>query len=846
MAQFVRGSAFLFFLLVVGAFALGQSTPSNIRHSAKTPTAATATQPDGTAPGPSQSENRDTPVAGFGTKLAQSVVGNTSDPDDHVRCFFTLRQLMELRPVPGVAKLTEADQSQVLTSVVEAVDSANDKELTADQKTKFIGVLAGDLDGQLVGKTPGEALATIMNILYQIKNKDQLLYESARDKSSIRQMILEEAGSEGNDFSQELQKKLDDPNANWFKPNDPGTTLSKLANLVANVPETRGKSISPPELTVRTRVAGTLNNASSGGSANSQLSGTVVSSVRDAINKLAPPADIGCAYQIMSWNQSRLLFGRSVANDFIAVQVTVRNLNAKEEFIVHNAMLSVDADINGAIGRYFEGADKISVEAYNNAGESLTARGIVGNSISAASALLSTLQPIVNVGNFSNAVAAFTGGGVPGWKTMSPDHQKDQLLLIANSGFSATYTTKTVVGKSGAATFYTWFPAKPFLQGWWLQDCAQSIVTVGDPPTKGASPPQVGVDLKRAQKVCASATTAGWKTIPFHKWSSISDDLFRDLSLAVVAGIHVQEDSKNKSSITDLKCPKNARGELDLSKASDGTLSCDLTGASLDKVAKLRLENAGNDVDPVRPEGTVTVSGDNTSAKTAFKVSDLASAPGDTYNVYAVGKDGSETATGQNVHLDLKTITLTGVEPGKIDLGSLPGKITLTGYNLNNLNKVCFSNESNPEKPASDVKKDSSKTQATLDPSSLKLSAGAWEIYLNDCSDSNDSKQKLTITGAAAPQISSFSPASAVPGQTVTIKGSNLLGATAVTFGGVEAKPLTLAADGSQLTVVVPSGAQSGTIGLTTPGGTGRKDGFKVLPKPKPAAQSKPPAKTPK
>jgi hypothetical protein len=323
--------------------------------------------------------------------------------------------------------------------------------------------------------------------------------------------------------------------------------------------------------------------------------------------------------------------------------------------------------------------------------------------------------------------------------------------------------------------------------------------------------------------------------------------LFRDLSLAVVAGIHVQEDSKNKSSITDLKCPKNPRGELDLSKASsDGTLTCDVSGDSLDKVAKLRLENASNGVDPVRPEGTVTVSGDNTTAKAGFKVSDLASAPGDTYNVYAVGKDGSETATGQNVHLDLKTITLAGVDPGKIDLGSLPGKIALTGYNLNNLNKLCFSNESASEKPTSDVKKDSSKTQATVDPSSLKVSAGVWEIYLNDCSDSNDSKQKLTVTGAAAPQISSVSPASAVPGQTITIKGSNLVGATAVVFGGVDAKPLNVAADGSQVTVVVPSGAQSGTVGLTTPGGTARKDGFKVLPKPKAAAQSKPPATTPK
>jgi hypothetical protein len=110
-------------------------------------------------------------------------------------------------------------------------------------------VLAGDLDGQLIGKTPGEALATIMNILYQIKSKEQLLYQSARDKSLIRQMTIEEAqsaGSEGDELSQELQKKLDDPTANWFQPNDPAKTLNKLSTLVASAPQTGTTSALPP------------------------------------------------------------------------------------------------------------------------------------------------------------------------------------------------------------------------------------------------------------------------------------------------------------------------------------------------------------------------------------------------------------------------------------------------------------------------------------------------------------------------------------------------------------------------------------------------------------------------
>jgi hypothetical protein len=641
-----------------------------------------------------------------------------------------------------------------------------------------------------VGKTPGEALATIMNTLYQITSK------------KVDDVVKS--------LSEKAKAKADESSAFW-KAGSPETQFNSLARILKDYPVDANKV------------------ATAAAEQSTVLTGTVASSARTAINKFMRPDDIGCGYQILTWNQARLLFGRSVANDYIAVQITVRNLNAKEEFIVHNAMLSVDTDIHGAVGQYFEGADKIEVEAYNTAGESLTARGIVGNSIAAAGTLLSTLQPIVDADNFSHAVAAFNGGVVPGWAKISPDHQKDQLLLIANSGFSATYTTKTVVGKSGAATFYTWFPAKPFLEGWWVQECAKKMVTMEVPIDK-IDRSQVGVDLKRAQAACKDATADTWKRRTYKDWSPTADQLFRDLSLAVVAGVHVLEGSKNKSAIAELKCPKNARGELDFLQAPpNGTLSCDLTGDNLDKIAKLRLENATNPVDPTRPEATVTVSGDSASAKAAFKVSDLAVATGDVYNVFSVSKDGSENATGQNIHLDQKTAVLTGVSPGSIDLSAPSAKLTITGYNLNNLTRVCFSNTEIDSKATFDVNRGSSKTQAALDVDSAKLSAGKWELYSNDRSQPAGGKVEMVVSGLPELQVDSFAPASAAPGQTVTIAGSHLSKVTSVTFGGVATKPTII--DDSKLTVAVPQGAKSGSIGVISSGKTKTKDGFKVLPK---------------
>jgi uncharacterized repeat protein (TIGR03803 family) len=69
------------------------------------------------------------------------------------------------------------------------------------------------------------------------------------------------------------------------------------------------------------------------------------------------------------------------------------------------------------------------------------------------------------------------------------------------------------------------------------------------------------------------------------------------------------------------------------------------------------------------------------------------------------------------------------------------------------------------------------------------------------------------------PVISSFTPASGPVGTKVTITGTGLTGATAVSFGGVKAIAFTVNS-GTQITATVPAGAKTGKIKVTTPGGT--------------------------
>ena len=74
------------------------------------------------------------------------------------------------------------------------------------------------------------------------------------------------------------------------------------------------------------------------------------------------------------------------------------------------------------------------------------------------------------------------------------------------------------------------------------------------------------------------------------------------------------------------------------------------------------------------------------------------------------------------------------------------------------------------------------------------------------------------------PAITSFTPASAAQGQTVTLTGLNFTGTTAVSFGGIPATSFTIV-NATTITAVVGAGS-SGNVLVTTSYATGIKTGF--------------------
>ncbi|RAR69275.1 beta strand repeat-containing protein, partial [Flavobacterium aciduliphilum] len=91
------------------------------------------------------------------------------------------------------------------------------------------------------------------------------------------------------------------------------------------------------------------------------------------------------------------------------------------------------------------------------------------------------------------------------------------------------------------------------------------------------------------------------------------------------------------------------------------------------------------------------------------------------------------------------------------------------------------------------------------------INSTPWYITLDD----------VSLTQLASPTISSFTPSTLCVqgGQTVTITGTNLTGASAVKFNGVNATSFNVVS-ATSITAVVPANVTDGTITVTNPAGT--------------------------
>lgn len=161
--------------------------------------------------------------------------------------------------------------------------------------------------------------------------------------------------------------------------------------------------------------------------------------------------------------------------------------------------------------------------------------------------------------------------------------------------------------------------------------------------------------------------------------------------------------------------------------------------------------------------------------------------------------------------------TLSGTLPTSASVGD---SITLVGSNLATTTAVTVGGVMATQGTAS----------GTQVPITVPAGASSGNVVLTTPGGTASASFTLLDPTPDRAMITGFDPLAAVPLATVTIKGTGLGEASAVAFGGVPASSFTLPRAGRNLTAVVPPGARTGPVTVTTPAGDVRSTvDFQVL-----------------
>ena len=657
--------------------------------------------------GPAGKKSPGDPPASLPGKLAGAIDATSDDKSDYIPCFFSRRELLNLRPKPESLTLSSAEAEDLRSSVTaEALKPENSGAFTSGAPEEFASKIG---QTQFEGLTRSQALSKVLSLLasYTVSPIISALKQGGTAPGEFFESTYALPGTQHGVVSGEMSKALD----GLTNLQDQLNALSSAAKTSTSINSNAQKDIE------KAKTALPQSNAAKENLANAARSTLA----------LTRPLDIGCSMSILSYETTRKAFGETMADEYIGIQIVVRNVNPDKEFLVQSAEFKVDDDINGRIGRYYSGVDKMTAREYMLASRDLGKRNLMVHIVQGTGAILSAAVPFT--GPFMKQFSGVYSGGFAGaLTTVFPDHNTDQLKLIDDEGFSNSRTDRTVVPKSGTAEFVIFISSREFEQGWWTQDCAQRIAmqssstkrqaecigtynkALPDPKCLDA---EIGIDINAARRVCLEEHKGDPtvqaddnnpelkyfkpKSKDYRKWSQQALAIFRELSFAVVAGTHVEESSDTTPSLTKIECPVDDNGDVKLDSAKDSAITCTLTGTNLDKVAQLKLRNSQDATDTTTADGAVTTSGDPKSAKASFAVDKMGALNASAYKVYTVTKDGVEGGGDQLLHFNSAPSLLAGPDPAKVDLGNLqakdakPVQITLKGHHLDKLTGILLS-----------------------------------------------------------------------------------------------------------------------------------------------------------
>jgi len=349
------------------------------------------------------------------------------------------------------------------------------------------------------------------------------------------------------------------------------------------------------------------------------------------------PPDVSCGMSVLPWNITRWAFGREIADNFIVVQVTVRNLNNQQQFLVHDVELAVDTQ-PGIFNRFGSSTDQATIdgvaltaeEGWSSRAFWLRLATLVGSIVSAAS---------VPVGgpSFKDAAGIYSGAFIPALNKFLKDHTAEQIARLDSAAFSNSQSRKVIVSKNDSATFDTFLPVHSLTQIDWEHIYYYKT---------GAKTIDPGADfiLKKAKN--------------YKDWSALALLGLNNSTYVIVSGAHISE-TPSEAQISSILCPPTNSATIDLTQVTGDSITCSMKGTNLQVVAQIILENAVDPNDHVYAVGTSAISGaDPSQATVSFKLKDLEQLKASNNKVFYELKGGAPQATSLNMTV-LQVVSIT-------------------------------------------------------------------------------------------------------------------------------------------------------------------------------------------
>jgi hypothetical protein len=363
-----------------------------------------------------------------------------------------------------------------------------------------------------------------------------------------------------------------------------------------------------------------------------------------------PNANLGCSFVPLSYETAYEVFGKGVADRFVAVQVTVENRNSSSEFLLQDVRV-------GKKGFVLSSYDKKIPRSVGERAEQLSARAIVIRVTAATASVLTGIAGIAGNVLLTDAAIIYAGPAQTGLQSVIPNFSAAELARIDDLGFSVT---STVIPKSTAI----------------------AVVAFAPSDTLHIAPhaPKRHLGLLRPKE----------NNFSTYKGPDL-EELFASLMVSV-AGTHVQATNPSQPTLK-LFIPSSANTiTLAALQSQAGPGSITVQGTSLDGVSQIQLTLSTDSkavisakLQPLQGETSV----DPTVALLSIPTSSNA-ASGD-YNITFILKDGTTVNTSQKItvlptpvinppHAKASTAAapVTVAITGK-GFGESPGTVTFSG-----------------------------------------------------------------------------------------------------------------------------------------------------------------------